>query len=165
MPLLKDFLLNPFDKRGAQWHPWCECQEPYDYKTLAQSFIPSSHSEDENFWFTIENLKKFSQYAPFLIFGILALITVSWFRDGFAVEREKSVRFGFCSVADSLFSPTYFHSISVVVRSLFARKNSEKKPRHLFSHEFYRPLQTTGRPLFSTFYGISHERLDRCTTL
>ena len=46
----KDILLNPFDKRGVQWHPWCECRDSYDYKTLAQSFIPSSHSEDENFW-------------------------------------------------------------------------------------------------------------------
>jgi len=46
----KDILLNPFDKRGAQWHPWCECHDSYDYKTLAQSFIPSSHNEDENFW-------------------------------------------------------------------------------------------------------------------
>ncbi len=46
----KDILLNPFDRRGMPWHPWCECREPYDYKTLAQSFIPSSHSEDENFW-------------------------------------------------------------------------------------------------------------------
>lgn len=46
----QDFLLNPFDKRGVQWHPWCECHDSFDYKTLAQSFIPSSHNEDENFW-------------------------------------------------------------------------------------------------------------------
>lgn len=46
----KDILLNPFDKRGVPWHPWCECHESYDYKTLAQSFIPPSHREDENFW-------------------------------------------------------------------------------------------------------------------
>jgi type IV conjugative transfer system coupling protein TraD len=46
----KDFLLNPFDKRGVQWQPWCECQDSFDYKTLAQSFIPSSHNEEENFW-------------------------------------------------------------------------------------------------------------------
>jgi type IV conjugative transfer system coupling protein TraD len=46
----KDFLLNPFDKRGVQWHPWCECHDSFAYKTLAQSFIPSSHNEDENFW-------------------------------------------------------------------------------------------------------------------
>lgn len=46
----KDFLFNPFDKRGVQWHPWCECQDEYDYKTMAQSFIPSSHHEEDNFW-------------------------------------------------------------------------------------------------------------------
>lgn len=46
----KDFLLNPFDQRGVGWHPWCECHDSFDYKTLAQSFISSSHNEDENFW-------------------------------------------------------------------------------------------------------------------
>lgn len=46
----KDILLNPFDARGAKWHPWCECRESYDFKSLAQSFIPSSFLEEENFW-------------------------------------------------------------------------------------------------------------------
>jgi len=46
----KDILLNPFDQRAAPWHPWVECREPYDYKSLAQSFIPSSNGDDENFW-------------------------------------------------------------------------------------------------------------------
>lgn len=46
----KDILLNPFDKRGVQWHPWCECHDSFDYKSMAQSFNPSSHNEDENFW-------------------------------------------------------------------------------------------------------------------
>ena len=46
----KDILMNPFDKRGVKWHPWCECKDSFDYKSLAQSFIPSSYQEDENFW-------------------------------------------------------------------------------------------------------------------
>ena len=46
----KDILMNPFDKRGVKWHPWCECRDSFDYKSLAQSFIPSSYREDENFW-------------------------------------------------------------------------------------------------------------------
>ena len=46
----KDILLNPFDKRGQPWHPWCECNDPYDYKSLAQSFIPLSANDEENFW-------------------------------------------------------------------------------------------------------------------
>jgi len=45
-----DILLNPFDPRSAQWHPWAECSHPSDFKTIAQSFIPSSYREDENFW-------------------------------------------------------------------------------------------------------------------
>lgn len=46
----KDIIINPYDHRSVQWHPWCECSEPYDYKALAQSFIPLSTHEDDNFW-------------------------------------------------------------------------------------------------------------------
>jgi type IV conjugative transfer system coupling protein TraD len=46
----KDILLNPFDARSRSWHPWIECRDPYDYKSLAQSFIPSANNEEENFW-------------------------------------------------------------------------------------------------------------------
>lgn len=46
----KDILLNPLDKRAASWHPWCECAHSVDYKTIAQSLIPSSYREEENFW-------------------------------------------------------------------------------------------------------------------
>lgn len=46
----KDILLNPFDDRGKPWHPWCECKDHFDYDSLAQSFIPISHSDHENYW-------------------------------------------------------------------------------------------------------------------
>jgi type IV conjugative transfer system coupling protein TraD len=46
----KDILMNPFDKRSVKWHPWCECRDSFDFKSLAQSFIPSSYREEENFW-------------------------------------------------------------------------------------------------------------------
>lgn len=46
----QDILINPYDSRSVQWHPWCECKEPYDYKSLAQSFIPLGTHEDDNFW-------------------------------------------------------------------------------------------------------------------
>ncbi len=46
----KDVLLNPFDQRSAKWHPWCECHDSYDFKSLAQSFIPTSYNEEDNFW-------------------------------------------------------------------------------------------------------------------
>lgn len=46
----QDVLLNPFDSRSASWHPWCEGTNPSDFKLLAQSFVPSSYREEENFW-------------------------------------------------------------------------------------------------------------------
>ena len=46
----KDILLNPSDPRSALWHPWIECQDNYDYEAMAESFIPHSHSEHENYW-------------------------------------------------------------------------------------------------------------------
>ncbi len=46
----KDILMNPLDPRSVSWHPWCECNDISDYRTLAQSFIPSSYREEENFW-------------------------------------------------------------------------------------------------------------------
>ncbi len=46
----KDILMNPLDQRGVSWHPWCECKDASDYKAMAQSFIPSSYREEENFW-------------------------------------------------------------------------------------------------------------------
>lgn len=46
----QDVLLNPFDSRSQPWHPWCEGVSPNDLKSLAQSFIPSSYREEENFW-------------------------------------------------------------------------------------------------------------------
>ena len=46
----KDILLNPLDERSAPWHPWVECNNKIDYDSLAECFIPQSHSEDENYW-------------------------------------------------------------------------------------------------------------------
>lgn len=46
----KDVLINPFDRRSVSWHPWCECSEDADFKAMAQSFIPSSYKDDDNFW-------------------------------------------------------------------------------------------------------------------
>lgn len=46
----KDILLNPFDPNGSLWHPWAECIDKFDYDALAESFIPQSHSQNENYW-------------------------------------------------------------------------------------------------------------------
>lgn len=46
----KDILLNPFDPRGKDWHPWVECRNDIDFESLAQSFIPASYNEFENYW-------------------------------------------------------------------------------------------------------------------
>lgn len=46
----KDIILNPFDARRAPWHPWVECRDPFDYDSLAESFIPPSNCERESYW-------------------------------------------------------------------------------------------------------------------
>ena len=46
----KDILLNPLDSRGVAWHPWAEGETAIDYANLADSFISSSNSENENYW-------------------------------------------------------------------------------------------------------------------
>ncbi len=46
----RDIILNPFDERGASWHPWAECRTSFDYESLAESFIPVSHCERESYW-------------------------------------------------------------------------------------------------------------------
>ncbi|WP_039359965.1 type IV conjugative transfer system coupling protein TraD [Candidatus Protochlamydia amoebophila] len=48
----KDILLNPLDSRGAPWHPWIECTDKTSYATMAESFIPQSLSESDNYWRT-----------------------------------------------------------------------------------------------------------------
>lgn len=46
----KDILLNPFDPQSAHWNPWIECSNKFDYEALAESFIPQSYAENENYW-------------------------------------------------------------------------------------------------------------------
>lgn len=48
----KDVLLNPLDLRGSPWHPWIECQDKTSYAAMAESFIPQSLSESDNYWRT-----------------------------------------------------------------------------------------------------------------
>jgi type IV conjugative transfer system coupling protein TraD len=47
-----DIILNPFDQRGASWHPWIECKDKFDYEAIAESIIPQSYSEHDNYWHT-----------------------------------------------------------------------------------------------------------------
>jgi type IV conjugative transfer system coupling protein TraD len=46
----KDIILNPFDKRSAQWNPWAEGDTPFDYADIAESFIPHSNSDHDSYW-------------------------------------------------------------------------------------------------------------------
>ncbi len=48
----KDKLLNPLDKRTELWSPWAECHNSFDVDDLSECFIPSSYSENENYWRT-----------------------------------------------------------------------------------------------------------------
>lgn len=44
-----DTILNPFDERSPPWSVWNEVRKPYDYASLAESFIPVQNSQ-EPFW-------------------------------------------------------------------------------------------------------------------
>lgn len=46
----KDVILNPFCSHSASWHPWAECRDAFDYDALAESFIPQSTQDHENYW-------------------------------------------------------------------------------------------------------------------
>lgn len=45
----QDIILSPFDVRSPSWSPWNEIREPYDYATVAESFIPVKNTK-EPFW-------------------------------------------------------------------------------------------------------------------
>jgi type IV conjugative transfer system coupling protein TraD len=46
----KDIILSPFHEKSAKWHPWAECKTTFDFAEVAESFIPHSHSELDNYW-------------------------------------------------------------------------------------------------------------------
>jgi type IV conjugative transfer system coupling protein TraD len=48
----KDVILSPFDERSVPWHPWVECEDRFDYASIAESFIPNGKSESDNYWRT-----------------------------------------------------------------------------------------------------------------
>jgi type IV conjugative transfer system coupling protein TraD len=48
----KDIILNPLDSWAAPWHPWIECTDKTSYAAMAESFIPQSLSESDNYWRT-----------------------------------------------------------------------------------------------------------------
>lgn len=45
----KDLLLNPYDQRSKEWHPWCECQD-LQFKKLSYGFIPSGNTQSDDFF-------------------------------------------------------------------------------------------------------------------
>ena len=48
----KDFILNPFDARARDWHPWADCKEKYDFEEISNAFIYMTGSEQDPFWKT-----------------------------------------------------------------------------------------------------------------
>lgn len=46
----KDYLLNPFDARSADWDIWAECRSSADYDTIAKALIPMSSGSYDPFW-------------------------------------------------------------------------------------------------------------------
>ena len=79
-----DIILNPFDQRGSSWHPWVECEDKFDYEALAESFIPQTYSEHDNYWNTaaralfssilikLEQSEKISDLTRWLLYESLA---------------------------------------------------------------------------------------------
>lgn len=47
-----DILLNPFDARSEPWHIWAECQESYQFDTMAEILLPAdkASSGDHEWW-------------------------------------------------------------------------------------------------------------------
>jgi len=45
----RDILLNPFDQRTKDWHPWCECND-LKFKKIAYGFIPSGNTQSDDFF-------------------------------------------------------------------------------------------------------------------
>ncbi|CDZ81945.1 DNA transport protein TraD [Candidatus Rubidus massiliensis] len=46
----KDIILNPTDSKSLKWHPWIECEDSFDFESIAESFIPLNHSDQDNYW-------------------------------------------------------------------------------------------------------------------
>ncbi|AGO57712.1 coupling protein TraD (plasmid) [Serratia plymuthica 4Rx13] len=46
----KDFLMNPYDERCANWHLWGECSNMPDYDNMANSLIPVEGESTDPFW-------------------------------------------------------------------------------------------------------------------
>ncbi|TFH89398.1 type IV conjugative transfer system coupling protein TraD [Vibrio ouci] len=44
-----DIILNPFDKRCANWDVWCDATEAPDFENMAAALIPQ-HGEGDPFW-------------------------------------------------------------------------------------------------------------------
>lgn len=45
-----DRLLNPLDKRGADWSIWKECRDKTDFENLAAALIPMAATAQDPFW-------------------------------------------------------------------------------------------------------------------
>lgn len=45
----KDIILNPFDKRCANWNVWCDAKEAPDFESMAAALIPQ-HGDGDPFW-------------------------------------------------------------------------------------------------------------------
>lgn len=46
----QDKLLNPLDRRGADWSIWRECRDKTDYENLAAALIPMAATAQDPFW-------------------------------------------------------------------------------------------------------------------
>lgn len=58
----KDIILNPFDKRCANWNVWCDAKDVPDFESMAAALIPQ-HGDGDPFW--VESARTIFSSAAF----------------------------------------------------------------------------------------------------
>lgn len=58
----QDIILNPFDKRCANWNVWCDAKEAPDFESMAAALIPQ-HGDGDPFW--VESARTIFSSAAF----------------------------------------------------------------------------------------------------
>lgn len=119
--------------------------EIFPYPKLIQTFnyfFPKEKGAPDIF--TMENLRKFSLYAPYLTLGLIAIIFASFIRDIIVGEKSQSIRYGFYFFADGMmFIVVVLEYLYWLGASLFA-KIVKRSPAIPLVMSFFNPLRAFG---------------------
>jgi hypothetical protein len=129
--------------------------EAFPYPKLIQTFnyfFPKEKGAPDIF--TMENLKKFSRYAPYLTLGLLVIIFASFIRDMIVGEKIQSTRYGFYFFADGMvFIGVLLEYLYWLGASLFA-KIVKRSPAIPLVMSFFNPLRAFGWLCIIHFFGF-----------